>query len=144
MRAEAVTAPRTRSQSSWRHLHVAAACVTFVVLVSALAFFAVFHVPAQPAWERYDPEDDEAWAAISPGEVTWAAVEPLEGMSAERVIDVLGPPAHSRRRVEASARCTAVYLYPIRTAGRHGTVGLCIDAEGRVNGSVGQHKLHFR
>jgi hypothetical protein len=94
-----------------------------------------------PPWQRYDPDDDEAWADISPAEVGWSAVEPLEGLPAERVVDALGPPVHSRRRVDASAGCAAVYLYPIRTAGRHSTVGLCIDHNGRVDGSVGHMKF---
>jgi hypothetical protein len=81
---------------------------------------------------------------MSPKEVSWTAVEPLEGEPAERVIEALGVPVHSRRRIQATDRCMAVYLYPIRTAGRHATVGLCINREGRVDGSVGQHKMPFR
>ena len=143
MHAEPVATLRAHGQTSWRYLHVAAACSAFVTLVTALSFFAVFTMPGQPAWERYDPEDDGAWAAISLDEVSWEVVEQLEGATAQRVIEVLGAPVHSRRRTEASDRCVAVYLYGIKTAGMHSVVGLCIDRDGLVNGSVGQHKIHL-
>lgn len=123
---------------------MAGACTTFLVLVCALAIVVVRSGEPSRPWESYDPDDDDAWAAISPHEVSWLVVEPLEGKPAEQVIDVLGPPVHSRGRVEASARCAAIYLYPIATAGRHSTVGLCINAEGRVDGSVGSYKFHLR
>jgi len=128
----------------WRHLYAAAACGAFLVLVFALSFFALVEVPPPHPWEHYDPEDDAAWAAISPEEVSWADLEPLEGASAERVIETLGPPIHARRRTTVSDRCAAVYLYPVRTGGKHSTVGLCITPEGRVEGSVGQHRFNLR
>lgn len=128
----------------WAPLWVAGACATYLSLI--LIFFRFLPRPSDvtPPWARYDPESDEAWADISPTEVDWSIVEALEGLPAERVIDALGPPVHSRRRTEPSARCAAVYLYPIRTAGRHSTVGLCINDAGRVDGSVGQMKFDLR
>lgn len=128
----------------WAAPWVAGACATFLSLL--LIFIRVIPRPADvpPPWERYDPDSDEAWAKISPGEVAWSVVERLEGLPAERVIEALGPPVHSRRRVEASTHCAAVYLYPIRTAGRHSTVGLCINRDGRVDGSVGQVRFDLR
>ena len=128
----------------WAPLWAAGICATFLSLL--LIFFKLLpRTPDAPApWERYDPDSDEAWADISSGEVPWSTVEPLEGAPAERVIEALGPPVHSRRRVEASTRCDAVYLYPVRTAGRHSTVGLCINRAGRVDGSVGQMTFDLR
>jgi hypothetical protein len=128
----------------WAPLWAAGACAAFLSLVLVSVRFLPRPVDVLPPWEQYDPDSDEAWADISPGEVDWSVVEALEGMPAERVIDALGPPVHSRRRVEASTRCAAVYLYPIRTAGLHSTVGLCINRSGRVDGSVGQMKFNLK
>jgi len=128
----------------WAPFWVAGACATYLSLI--LIFFRILPRPADvlPPWERYDPDSDEAWADISPNEVDLSMVDALEGLPPERVIDALGPPVHSRRRTEASARCAAVYLYPIRTAGLHSTIGLCINGAGRVDGSVGRMKFDLR